>query len=173
MTARQALISSLHLLFVFVFFGAGFFFVSLSYLPDFRTYLSDMILFHTEMCTQIGVALFGVSFLLLLGLYGLNRGKFVRFVMGRHLVEMKEKVIRETVEVFFKKRLPKLSLIDLDIVGQSHFEMKVAVKQSDDPEKTEQLLEQAEKDLADLFVDRFGYKRSFVLSIDASKLGVS
>ncbi|HAB99032.1 MAG TPA: hypothetical protein DCE71_04350, partial [Parachlamydiales bacterium] len=85
----------------------------------------------------------------------------------------KEKVIRETVEVFFKKRLPKLSLIDLDIVGQSHFEMKVAVKQSDDPEKTEQLLEQAEKDLADLFLDRFGYKRSFVLSIDASKLGVS
>jgi hypothetical protein len=172
MTARQALISSLHLLFVFAFFGLGFFFVSLSYLPDFRTYLSDMLLFHTEICTEIGVALFGVSFLLLLGLYGLNRGKFVRFVMGRHLVEMKEKVIRETIEVFFRKRLPKLSLVELDIVGQSHFEMRVAVKQCDDPEKIEQLLEQAEKDLADLFLDRFGYKKSFILSVDANKLAL-
>jgi hypothetical protein len=173
MTARQALISSLHLFFVFLFFGAGFFFISLAYLPDLRVYLADMILFHTEICTQIGVVLFGVSFLLLLGLYGLNRGKFIRFVMGRHLVEMKEKVVRETIEMFFKKRLSHLSLVDLDIARQSRFEMRVAVQPGLDSEKIEQLLMQAEKDLADLFLDRFGYRKSFVLSVDANRLGLS
>lgn len=171
MTARQALIASLHLLFVFFFFGAGFFFVSLAYLPDFRVQLSDMILFHTEACTQIGILLFGVSFLLLLGLYGLNRGRFIRLKMGRHLVEMREKAIRETLDLFLRKKQPKLILTDFEIVGQSRFEMKVALKSSHDPEKTEQLLEQAEKDLAQFFQERFGYQKEFILSIDAAKLG--
>ena len=170
MTARQALISSLHLLFVFLLFGTGFFFVSLAYLPDLRVYIADAILFHPDVCTQLGVLLFGLSLLLLLGLYSLNRGKFIRFVMGRHLVEVKEKVVRETIELFLKKRLPKLSLVDFEIAGNARFELKVAVNKGEDPEKTEELLKRAENDLADLFLDRFGYSKPFNLSIDANAL---
>jgi len=170
MTLKQALISTLHLLFVFLFFGAGFFCVSLAYLPDLKTRLADVILFHEEICTQVGIGLFGAAFLLLLGLYGLNRGKFLRFTMGRSVVEVKEKVIRRTVDDFFKTRSPKLSLVDLEVIGTSRLEMQIAFQESPSADQIEPVLGDLEKDLTNLLSSRFGYRQPFVLAFDIKKL---
>lgn len=167
MTLRQALISILHLLFVSICFGAGLFCVSLAYLPDLRIRLADIILLREDLCTQVGIFLFGVAFLLLLGLYGLNRGKFLRFVMGRHVVEVKEKVVRETIEGFFRAHPSKLSLVDLEIGGKTDLEMRVAFREFPQVEQVEEVLKQTEKDLTQLLSDRFGYKKTFILSLDS------
>lgn len=172
MTLKQALISSLHLLFVFVCFGAGFFCVSLAYLPDLKTGLADVILFHEELCTQVGIWLFGVAFLLLLGLYGLNRRKFLRFVMGKNSVEVREKVIRSTIDDFFKTFSPSLSLVDLEIIGTSRLEMQVAFRNHPKTDQIEPILGDLEKDLTKLLSDRFGYKQPFVLALDIKKSGL-
>ena len=165
MTLRQALISILHLLFVSICFGAGLFCVSLAYLPDLRVRLADIILMRQDLCTQAGIILFAIAFLLLLGLYGLNRGKFLRFVMGRHKLEIKEKVIRETIEGFFKAHPSKLSLVDLEIAGKSNLEMRVAFQEPPDSKQAEELLKKTETDLTQLLYERFGYKKAFVLSL--------
>ena len=172
MTLKQALISSLHLLFIFVCFGAGFFCVSLAYLPELKTRLADVILFHDELCTQAGVWLFGIALLLLLGLYGLNRGKFLRFSMGRNIVEIKEKVIRLAIDDFFKTRSPSLLLVDLEISGMSRLEMQIAFRESPQADELETILGALEKDLTKLLSDRFGYKKPFVLALNTKKLGL-
>lgn len=170
MTLRQALLSIMHLLFVCSVFGAGFFCVSLAYLPDLRIRLADILLLHTDLCIEAGLCLFAVAFLLLLGLYALNRGNYLRFVMGKHRVEIKEKIIRETVEGFFKEQGANFSLVDVEIKGKSELELRIALRNALAIDQVEPLLEQMEKKLSDLFYDRFGYKKPFILSLDAQKL---
>lgn len=170
MTLRQAILSILHLFFVCLCFGAGFFCISLSYLPDLRTRLADIILLRQDLCTEAGIFLFGIAFLLLLGLYALNRGKFLRFVMGRHFLEIKEKVIRETIEGFLKTHPSGLSLVDLEIAGKSNLEMRLGFRSCPKETQVEDLLKVTEKDLTQLLYDRFGYKKGFVISLDAGLL---
>ncbi len=160
MTPRQALASTLHLFVVFAFFSAGFFCVSLPYLPDLRIKIADAVLGSFETCTLLGLGFFGASLLLLLGFYGLNRGQFLRIVMGRHLVEIDAKVIRDTIEDCLKKQFPKISLQDLEIIWGRKIEISVAVRAFEDEEA---LLEKAEKELTQLLRQRFGYKKSFAL----------
>ena len=170
MTLRQAMLSIMHLLFVCTIFGAGFFCISLVYLPDLRIRLADILLMQPDLCITLGLCLFGIAFLLLLGLYGLNRGNYLRFVMGKHRVEIKEKIIRETIEGFFKAQGKNFSLVDVEIKGKSALELRVSLRDVLSMDQAESLLEQTEKELSDLFYERFGYKKPFILSLDAQKL---
>ena len=173
MNVRQVFLSILHLFFVCLFFGAGFFCVSLAYLPHLRIQLSDIILFRSELCTQAGAILFGCAFFLLLGLYRLNRGRFLHFAMGKNVLEIKEKVVRETVNGFFQTKCPNFSLTHLEISGKSQIDLRVQLRSQSEPEEVETMLENIEKDLSVFLYDRFGYKQPFTLSIDAAKLEIS
>lgn len=170
MTLRRAITSILHLLIVFTYLGAGLLCISLAYLPEWQVRLADLVLHQADLFVQVGLGLLGAAFFLLLVFYGLNRGRFVRFTMGRHVVELKETIIRHTIEAFFKKQHPNLTLVDLEIIGKSNIELRVSVDRRMEPEKVELLLEQVEIQLAELFYDRFGYKKSFTLSIKSSSL---
>lgn len=160
MTPRQALASMLHLFVVFAFFAAGIFFVSLPYLPELRVKVADAILGGYEVCAIVGLGLFAASFLLLVGFYSLNRGHFLRIAMGRHLVEIDAKVIRDTVEDCFKKEFPKLALQDLEVIWGRKLEISVSLGAVEDEEA---LLQKVEENLSQLLRHRFGYKKPFAL----------
>ena len=160
MTSRQALASTLHLFVVFAFFGAGFFCVSLPYLPELRVRVADALLSRFEVCTLLGLGFFATSLLLLLGFYSLNRGQFLRIVMGRHLVEIDTRVIRSTVEDCFKRKFPTIALQDLEIIWGRKLEIGVVLGAV---ENEEELLERVEKELSQLLRHRFGYKKPFAL----------
>ena len=169
MTVRWALVSIFHLFVIFACLGVGLVFFTLATSPEWRVRAADAILYQEGLSLRLGFYCLGLSLVLSLLLFSLHRGKFIRFVMVRNVMELTEKVTRNTVQAFFKKSYPQFSLVDVDIARKSHIEMRVAIDE-DDPEQVEKLLGQIEEELAALFYDRFGYKRSFVLSVNAKLL---
>lgn len=162
MTLRQALASTLHLFVVLFFFGAGFFCVSLASVIELRVQIIHLLLSKPELCTLFGIGFFSVSFLLLLGFYGLNRGQFLRILMGRHVAEIEAKIVRSTVEECFKKQFSQLTLQELEIVWKDRLEIHVSLGKEGNEEE---ILQKVEQELTALFKHRFGYKKPFTFIV--------
>ena len=162
MTPRQALASALHFFVVLVFFGVGFFFICLPYLPELRVQLADMILYRPDAFPLMGLGFFVTSFLLFLGFYTLNRGRFLKIIMGQHLAEVDVKVIRDTVEQCFKAKFPQISLQDLEVIWGRKLEINVTVGSV---ENEQELFVKAENELSSLLKHRFGYHKKFFLIV--------
>ena len=160
MTPRQALASALHFFVVLVFFGAGLFCVGLPYLPELRVQLADMILYRLDAFLLMGLGFFVTSFLLFLGFYTLNRGRFLKIVMGQHLAEIDVKVMRDTIEQYFKAKFPQISIQDLEVIWGRKLEINVSVGSV---ENEQELFENAENELSSLLKHRFGYHKKFSL----------
>ena len=159
----------LHLFTVFSFFSAGIFFFSLPYLPDLRIRLGHFLLDRPDISTSIAFGFFLTAFLLLIGFYGLNRGRFLRIEMGKHTAEIDAEVIRQTLDPFFKKRFPKeMDLSDVEVINGKKLEIIVhlAMREAD---LEEDLLLRTEKGLQELLRERFGHSRPFYLIVRTSK----
>ncbi len=155
MSPRQALVSTLHLFVVFAFFLAGFVFVALPYLPEVKTQIF-------EQSTLIGLSLFLVALVLLLGFYALDRGRYLVIRMG---VFTHVDLIRQTVEDCFARQFPKrISLSDIEIGRKSRLEIRASLAPLDE-EAREKLFVEAEKQLTLLLRERFGYVRPFQLIV--------
>lgn len=147
MSLRQAFVSVLHLFVLMSFFVAGVFFIGLSHLSELRERI-----FKIEDFTEVGLLFFAASFLLFLGFFALNQGKYLRIRMG---VDIHVKVIRQTIEEVFQAR--KIPLHDVGVFLNS-LEISVSMNKED-----ELHLAQIEKELGILFVKRFGYTKPFYL----------
>lgn len=151
MSPRQALASALHLFVVLAFFIAGFFFVAIPYVPDFKTQIF-------EKSTLIGLGLFLSAFLLLLGFYGLDRGRYLVIRMG---ISADVNLIRHVVEDCFSRQFAKkISLSEVEIGPKSRLHFKVSFAPTT-PKARKELLIEAEKQLSLLLRERFGYAKPF------------
>ena len=148
MTPRQVLMSILHLFVVFAFFAAAFFCMALSFLPDHRLQITD------EDILLIGFGILTASFLLLLGFYALNRGRFLKIRMGDNWTEIDRTVIHQTLEELLKKH--EIALNEVEIILSKRIEIGVTIKKEPD-------LEVVEKQLQLLLRERFGYTKPFFL----------
>ncbi len=161
--ARQAIASALHLFVVFAFLIAGLFFVLLPYLPLTRIELIDFLSNRYEDCTKVGMGLFLVALIFLLGFYTLNRGKYLVIKMG---VSTDLKVVRQAIEDCFAKQFSKkISLREVEIGPKSHLGFKVHLTPMDEASR-EELYVQVEKQLGILLQERFGYTQSFHLIVN-------
>lgn len=155
MSARQALASALHLFVVFAFLVSGFFFISLPYLPEIQTQIF-------EKCTLIGLVLFLISLILLLGFYALDRGRYLVIRMG---ISADLNVVYQTLEECFARQFSKkISLSEVGIGRKSHLEIRVAFPPLDEGRR-EELFVEAEKQLSQLLKERFGYTKPFYLIV--------
>lgn len=162
MSARQAIASALHLFVVLAFFIAGLFFVLLPYLPLTRIEIVDFFSHRYEQCTQIGMGLFLVALIFLLGFYALNRGKYLVIRMG---ISADLKVIQLAIEECFVKQFPKkISLKELGLGPKSRLDLKVYLAPADERAR-EDLFIAVEKQLSLLLHERFGYARPFHLIV--------
>lgn len=155
MSPRQVLASVLHLFVILAFFLGGVFFVALPYLPHLREPLY-------EKSTIIGLSLFMVALILLVGFYAFNRGKYLVIKMG---VAADVQVIRQTVEDCFVKRFPKkIALHELELGRKSRLHFRVSMAPLDEAAREELFIE-AEKHLSTLLRERFGYSKPFYLIV--------
>ncbi len=155
MSPRQALTSALHLFVVFAFFLAGFAFVSLPYLPKLKTEIF-------EQSTLIGLSLFIISLVLLLGFYALDRGRYLVLQMG---VSTDANVIQQSIEECLNRQFgKKISLSDVEVTRKSNLEIRVSLAPLDEAAR-EVLFVEAEKQLNLLLKERFGYHRPFRLVV--------
>jgi hypothetical protein len=157
---RQALAASLQLFAVFTFFGIGFFLVCLPFAPEVRILFSHAIVHRPDLCTLLGVGFFGAAFLLLIGFYGLNRGRFLSLRMGRHWMEIDAEIVRRTVEPLLKSQ--RIALEEVEILRGRDLEFGVRLTELTEAEQ-ETALAEAEKQLSILLKERFGYSRPFTL----------
>ncbi|HSX25650.1 MAG TPA: hypothetical protein VLE89_01415 [Chlamydiales bacterium] len=161
MNLRQAVASVLHLFVVFAFFAAGFFFISLPYLPRLKEKVADLFLSESLFCTQLGFGFFVTAFVLLIGFYSLNRGRYLRVSMGKNIAEIDVQILSQTIEECFKTHFPKeISLTEVEIPRGASIEIGVKLASIDEKKKKE-LLIQIEKKLQTLFIQRFGYSKPF------------
>jgi hypothetical protein len=161
---RQAIGSMLHLFAVFAFFAAGGVAFALPYLPETRLRLSSLLLDRPEIFSSIAFGFFLAALLLLAGFYGLSRGRVLRIRMGKHLAEVDAVLIRQTLDLFFRQEFPqKISLSEVEIVRAKKLE--IGVRLSSKSELDEELLQSAEKALASLLRERFGYVKPFDLIV--------
>ena len=168
MSIRQAIASSLHLFAVLAFFAAGFFFFALPYLPELRIRIADILLTRFEFCTPVAFGFLLAALLLLVGFYGLNRGKVLRIEMGRHLASVDSDVIRMTLEECFKKHFPaQISLNDVEVISGKTLEIAVAIAPLDEGMQ-EELFVNAERALQTLLKERFGYAKPFYLIVKSN-----
>lgn len=162
MSPRQAFASALHLFVVFAFFIAGLFFVCLPLLPETRIQVIDLISNRFEKCTLIGLGFFLTALLLLIGFYALNRGRYLVIKMG---VSTDINLIRHTLEDCFARQFAKqISLNDVEVGRKSRLEIKVSLAPLDEAAREELFIE-AEKQLALLLHERFGYAKPFLLIV--------
>ena len=165
---RQAIASSLHLFTVLIFFSAGCFIFSLPFLPELRIRMADWILNRYEICTPIALVSLLSALLLLIGFYGLNRGKVLRIEMGPHLASVDAELVRQTLEECFRRQFPQqIRLLDVEIIGAKKIEIGVSLAPL---EKTlrDDLYINAEKALTLLLRERFGYTKTFYLLVKTS-----
>lgn len=165
MRPRHAIASSLHFFSVFSFFAAGFLFFALPYLPEVRFLMADFILNHFELCTSISLGFFLIAFLLLMGFYGLNRGKILRIEMGRHFASIDADAIRQTLEPFFKEKFsPHIVLNDVEVIRMKKLEISVITSSLEESE----VFANVEKELQKLLKERFGYVSPFYLIVKST-----
>lgn len=160
MSARQALVSALHLFVTLAFFMAGFFFIALGYLP----HLLDPLVAKTNL---IGSLLLFASLVITLGFYALDRGRYLLIRAG---ISADLNLIRLTVEDCFVRQFQKnVALQDLDLGSDSRIQMRLSFSPSDTKER-QKLLVEVEKQLSVLLRERFGYSKPFYFIVKSDAL---
>ena len=155
MSPRQAFASALHLFVVLAFFLAGFFFVSFPYFPQLKVQI-----FETS--TLIGLGLFAIALILLVGFYALDRGRYLVIRMG---VSADLGILRQTVEDLFAREFSsRIALADIEIGARSRLEIGISLTPLNE-EVREELFIQAERHLGTLLRERFGYEKPFRLIV--------
>jgi hypothetical protein len=145
----------MHLFVVLSFFLGGCFFVSFPYFPEVKAQIF-------EKSTVVGLALFTISLILLLGFYALDRGRYLVIKMG---IRTNTSIIRQTVEECMAKHFhQKIFLSDVEVDQKTGIEIRVSLAPSSEDAR-EQLFIEAEKQLRVLLNERFGYTKPFHLVV--------
>lgn len=163
MDFRRSLASALQFFVVFSFFFMGFFIVALPFLPEVRFSLSERLLNQPDFFSSVGIVFFATAFLLFMGFYGLNRGRFLYIEMGQHTLSVEEALIRHSLEECFKLHFPqRIRLSDIEILWGKKLEIRVFLSSHGEKAQKE-LLMAVEKQLQLLLRQRFGYIKPFSL----------
>jgi hypothetical protein len=165
MRLREAAASALQLLVVLSYFGLACLAIVLPARPDWRSIGIDYLQVHPEIFYWIGGG-FGIfGFLLLLGFYGIGRGRFLRLLMKPHTAMVDVKLIEQAIEECFQTNFPAY-VRGADIAVISKQRLEVAVDLTPLEEKLQmRLMREMEKKLGLLLRERFGYARPFTLSV--------
>jgi hypothetical protein len=150
---------------VFSFLAAGCFFLALPHAPHVSLALVH-ILHDPDACTFIGFSILAIALLFLFGFSLTSRGRYLRIHMG---TQIDAKVVRKTLRSEITKAFPRrMHLTDLDIFRERHLELRVTTAPMT-PEERTKLLQQAEKHLATLLAQRFGYQGPFTIQMLSRK----
>ncbi len=127
--------------------------------------LSDVLLRHTELLTQAGFDVLGVSLFLLIGFHWVNRGYYLVLNMGKNTLEVDEKIIWQTLAPILEKKFEsQLHLQEVTVEKGKRIAFSVQFD-SVSEERQEAVLLEAETELETLLRERFGYRRPFLVNI--------
>ncbi|MBF8263484.1 MAG: hypothetical protein HW387_1149 [Parachlamydiales bacterium] len=165
MHLREAAASALQLLVVFSYFCLATIATVLPLRPDWRAIGIDYLQSYPEIFYWIGggIGLFG--FLLLLGFYGLGRGRFLRLTMKPHMAMVDVKLLEQVVEECFQTNFASyVRGSDIAVIAKERLEVAVDLTPMEEKLQIRLMLDM-EKKLGLLLQERFGYARSFTLSV--------
>ncbi len=162
---KQAITSALQALVLLVSFSISAALFALPHYPELRMQLSDVLLRHTELLTQAGFDVLGVSLFLLIGFHWVNRGYYLVLNMGKNTLEVDEKIIWQTLAPILEKKFEsQLHLQEVTVEKGKRIAFSVQFD-SVSEERQEAVLLEAETELETLLRERFGYRRPFLVNI--------
>lgn len=162
MCLRKALISFFHLLIVFCLYALAFFLFCLPFHSDWQLSLMEII--QSDSRWIAGCAM-GVALLLQWVFFHHGRGSFLRFRVAPHMMTIDSALLKQAVEECFHKQLAApVNAVDISISSRQKLEIAVEIAMADSSEVQPEI----ERLLTDLLVKRFGYRKSFTLSIHHS-----
>lgn len=165
MRFREAIASALQLFVILFDFGLALFFVILARRLDWRSLGIHWLQDEPEYFYWIGAAVGCLGILLMLGFYGVGRGRFLRLAMKPHIAMIDIKLLQKATEECFQTHFsPQVRGSDIAIFSKQRLEVAVDLAPMESRIQIV-LLKDMEQKLTTLLRDRFGYTRPFTVSI--------
>ena len=139
----------------------GIFFFALPYAPVLRSSLTTTLIDEPEIFQKVGLGLLILGAFLFVGLYLLNRKRYLKLKMDGYKASVEENVVRASIQSYFKALFPDIDLTtDVVITGKKHLEILANL-----PTPQEDLLETIQNELGILLSRRLGYQREFSFTL--------
>lgn len=161
MRLGNIIFSSVHFLVVFFIFSVGIVFFLLPHAPALCALLTTALSDHPQHFQYIGMGILIFGGILTVGLYFLNRRRYLQLKMKGYDASVEESVVRAYVQNYFEEMFPDASLsTDVVIKGKKQLEVLATL-----PTLQEDLLETIQNELGILLHRRLGYHKDFLFTI--------
>jgi uncharacterized protein YlaN (UPF0358 family) len=165
MHVRKATISALHLIVVLVFFSISLFGCLLPVRPDWCRVISRTLEESPRYFYWVGVIFLVVTFLLIVGFYSVNRGRFLRFLIKPHETIIERKLLQVAIEKCFSACFPRhVRNVDVNVAAGQRLEVAVELVSVEQRQQMK-LMKEMERQLSCLLRESFGYTRPFTFSV--------
>ena len=165
MTLRKAIASLLQLFAVFALFFVGLSLAVVSHVNEVRMRLVDLLLREPEVFTLVGAGFFVGTALLLLGFYGVSRGRFLRIRMGGEIADVKPKVLRRVLQESMKRQFQNQVVLEgVEMGAKEALEIAIWLRPKEEAVRRE-LLVLLEKELKGKLSETFAYKSPFFITV--------
>lgn len=113
-----------------------------------------------------GIVIF--SLFLLIGLYTLNKTKYLQLQMNDHQLSIDQSIVRSYVVAYWKQRFPNFNP-SVDISLRPNQKLEIITDPPPIPaEEKQHFFENVESDLSQILREKMGYDRPFVLTVITS-----
>lgn len=165
MRLREAFASALHLFVVLCFLGIACFCFLLPQRPDWRSLFIHFLQEGPAISYWVGAGITVFALLLMLGFFGIGRGRFLRLTMKPHEAIIDVKLLEMAIEECFQTHFSQhVKGSDIAIISKQRLEVAVDLLPLEESGQKKIMLDMEQK-LGTLLRDRFGYSRPFTLSV--------
>jgi hypothetical protein len=165
MRTGNILFSAVHFLIVLFVMAVGVFFIGISHYANLKAALVDFISLRSHLFFPIGLLVLVAGFLLLMGLYAMQKRVFYRVQMAAHTASVDIPLLHQIIENYWKGVVSQEKKIE-EVILYPNQKLEVIAQLPDmNFESQEKLLSQVEKELGELLFRHLGYKQEFFFTI--------
>jgi len=165
MRTGNLLFSAVQFIFVSMVLSLGAFLIGLANAPQLRSAIASLFLEKSNLFTLLGSVFLVIGFLLLIGFYSMQRGKYLRVEMKDRKMQVDIGVVKDYVASYWKTLYPDQDThTEVWIYPDQKIELSFQIPNLPFEEQ-QVVLEKIEKDLGDLLAKKLGYDREFVCNL--------
>lgn len=165
---RAALSSVVHFFVLLFIFATGGFFISLPSVPHVRIRFIQWVSHDSSHFYLIGAVAICLGILFLFLFYSMHKGQHYILKMSRHQTEIDTGLIQDYVEKYWKALLPQNTPIAVTLTPKQEIQITAEMPEISPPLQ-KQILEKAEKELAEILAKKLGYQKDFFFKVLINK----
>lgn len=166
MRLGNLLFSAIHLFVVFFIFILGVMSLLVPFSPGLRFSMTYLLAEQSSIFLWIGSFSVSLGTLFFIGLWRLNKKRYLQIKMQHNQTIIEEAIIKEYVQSYWKEMFPSIEPA-FDIVIHPHQKLELITQNfpSLEEEQKESLFERVQSELGVLLARHLGYEKDFFLTI--------